>query len=123
MRLLIASDAPWSSSGYANQVRQFAPALPDLGHDVALLATFGLHGAVREWEGLRIYPGGADSFANDVIGYYARGWQADVVITLKVFFVFQPAAMQGLGWCGLVPVDHEPLPPAITNVVRAMYRP
>lgn len=123
MRILACSDAPWSSSGYANQVRQFAPKLAELGHVVALLATFGLHGAVREWEGLRIYPGGADSFANDVIGYYARDWRADIVITLKDSFVFRPEAMQGLRWCGMVPVDHEPLPPAVGQVARAMYRP
>lgn len=123
LRCLIASDAPWSSSGYANQVRQFAPRLAALGHDIALLATFGLHGAVREWEGLRVYPGGADSFANDVIGHYARDWQADVVITLKDSFVFRPEAFQGLRWTGMIPVDHEPLAPAIAQVARAMYRP
>lgn len=123
MRLLVCSDAPWSTSGYANQVKQFAPALAALGHDVALLATFGLHGAVREWEGLRIYPGGADSFANDVIGWSARDWQADVVITLKDSFVFKPEAFQGLRWVGLIPVDHEPLPIPVAQVCRAMYRP
>lgn len=123
LRILAASDAPWSNSGYANQIKQFAPKLAALGHDVALLATFGLHGAVREWEGLRVYPGGADSFANDVIGHYARDWQADIVITLKDSFVFRPEAFQGLRWCPMVPVDHEPLPAAIANVVRASYRP
>lgn len=123
LRILWASDAPWATSGYSQITRQQAPAIAALGHDVALLATFGLHGAVREWEGLRIYPGGADSFANDVIGYYARDWKADVVITLKDSFVFQPAAMQGLRWCPMVPVDHEPLPPAVGNVVRASCRP
>lgn len=123
LRCLIASDAPWSSSGYANQVRQFAPKLRDLGHDVALLATFGLHGAVREWEGIRIYPGGADSFANDVIGHYARDWQADVVITLKDSFVFRPDAFQGLRWLPMTPCDHEPLPPPVQQIMHAAYRP
>ncbi len=123
LRLLIASDAPWSTSGYANQVKQFAPRLAALGHDVALLATFGLHGAVREWEGLRVYPGGADSFANDVIGAYARDWNADIVITLKDSFVFRPEAMQGLRWCPMTPIDHEPVPPPVAQVIRASYRP
>lgn len=107
MRLLIPSDAADSMSGYACQVRQFAPALVELGHDVALLATFGHHGAIREWRpkhwpadrSIRVYPGGADSFANDVIAHYARDWKADIVITLKDSFVFRPEAMQGLRWC------------------------
>lgn len=123
MRLLICSDAPWATSGYSNQVRQFAPALARLGHDVALLATFGLHGGVREWNGLPIYPGGADAFANDVIAVSAQDWRADIVITLKDSFVFRPEAMQGLRWCPLVPVDHEPLPPTIAQVLHAAYRP
>lgn len=131
MRILICSDAADATSGYSNQVRQFAPALAELGHDVALLATFGHHGAVREWHPphwpdgkvLRVYPGGADSFANDVIGWSARDWQADIVITLKDSFVFKPEAFQGLRWCGMIPVDHEPLPIPVAQVCRAMYRP
>jgi glycosyltransferase involved in cell wall biosynthesis len=123
LRILWCSDAPWSQSGYANITRQQVPALARLGHDVALLTTFGLYGAVREWEGLRVYPGGADSFANDVIGTYARDWRADIVITLKDSFVFKPEAMQGLRWCGLIPVDHEPIPPLVSQIARAMYRP
>lgn len=123
LRALIASDAPWSISGYANQVRQFAPALAALGHDVALLATYGLHGAIQEWRGLRVYPGGADSFANDVIGHAARDWKADIVITLKDSFVFKPEAMAGLRWMPMTPVDHEPLPPVVAQVCHAAYRP
>jgi glycosyltransferase involved in cell wall biosynthesis len=123
LRILWISDAPWAVSGYSQITRQQAPAIAALGHDVALLATFGLHGAIQEWRGLRVYPGGADSFANDVIGHAARDWQADVVITLKDSFVFKPEAMQGLRWLGMVPCDHEPLAPVVAQVCHAMYRP
>lgn len=123
LRILWASDAPWAVSGYAQITRQQVPAIAALGHDVALLATYGLHGAIQEWRGLRVYPGGADSFANDVIGHAARDWQADVVITLKDSFVFKPEAMAGLRWMPLVPVDHEPLPPVVAQVCHAAYRP
>src|SRR5262245_61390198 len=122
LRVLFCSDAPWSSSGYANQLRILAPRLAQ--HcDLALLATYGLHGAVREWEGLPVYPGGNDPFANDVIGMAARDWKADVVITLKDSFVFNPQAMQGVRWCPMCPVDHEPVPPMVANAARAAYRP
>lgn len=128
LRILACSDAPDSTSGYANQLRQFAPALAELGHDVALLATFGHHGAVREWKAkngrtLRVYPGGADAFANDVIGVSARDWGADIVITLKDSFVFRPDAFQGLRWIPMCPVDHEPLAPAVAQVCHNCYRP
>src|SRR5690348_7458295 len=123
LRILFASDSPWASSGYAVETALTAPRLAALGHDVALLATYGLQGARREWEGLPIYPGGADPFANDVIGHAARDWRADIVITLKDSHVFRPEAMQGLRWCPLTPVDHDPLPPSIAGVLRSAYRP
>lgn len=131
LRILWASDAADANSGYSQITRQQAPKIAELGHEVALLATFGHHGAVREWhpphwpvgQNMRVYPGGADSFANDVIGHAARDWQADIVITLKDSFVFKPEAFQGLRWTGMIPVDHEPLPIPVANVCRAMYRP
>lgn len=131
LRILWCSDAADATSGYSAITRQQAPAIADLGHDVALLATFGHHGAIREWHPpqwadgrvMRVYPGGADSFANDVIGHYARDWGADIVITLKDSFVFKPEAFQGLRWVPMVPVDHEPLPIPVSQVCRAAYRP
>ena len=122
-RILICSDAPWSNSGYAVQVAQFAPALAALGFDVALLTTYGLQGNILEWHGLKCYPGGNDAFANDVIGASARDWQADIVITLKDVGVFNPQAFQGLRWCPLVPVDHDPIPQPVIDRIHACYRP
>ena len=123
LRILWVSDAPWASSGYSVETRLTAPRLAALGHDVALLTTYGLQGAIREWEGLRVYPGGADPFANDVIKQAALDWKADVVITLKDSFVFRPDTFTGLRWCGLTPVDHEPIPQPVVEVCRHMYRP
>jgi glycosyltransferase involved in cell wall biosynthesis len=123
LRILWASDAPDATSGYSNQTRLIAPRLAALGHDVALLATFGHHGAVREWQGLRVYPGGADAFANDVIAHSAQDWQADIVITLKDSHVFHPQALQGCRWVPMTPVDHEPLPAGIAERLHYAYRP
>jgi glycosyltransferase involved in cell wall biosynthesis len=123
MRILWVSDAAWSQSGYANQTRLAAPRLAALGHDVALVASYGLQGGAMGWEGLKVYPGGADPFGNDVIGRHARDWQADVVITLKDIGVFNPEAFNGLRWCPLCPVDHEPVPPAVHQRIGAAYRP
>jgi glycosyltransferase involved in cell wall biosynthesis len=123
MRILWVSDAPWATSGYSVETALTVPRLARLGHDVAMLATFGLHGAVREWEGLKVYPGGADSFANDVIGHAARDHKADIVITLKDSFVFRPDAFQGLRWFPMTPVDHEPLPPPVAQICHAAERP
>jgi len=123
LRILWASDAVDATSGYANQTRLAVPRLAALGYDIALLATFGHHGAVREWNGIRIYPGGADPFANDVIAKAAADWRADIVITLKDTLVFRPEAFHGLRWLPLTPIDHEPAPPTVIHACRASFRP
>jgi hypothetical protein len=93
--------------------RRVAPYIHD--HDLkehcefALLATFGLHGGMQEWEGIPVFPGGADAFSNDVIAKAARAWRADIVITLKDTIVFNPQAFQGLRWLPMVPIDHDPV--------------
>ncbi len=124
LRVLLVTDAIWSQSGYAVQGALMAPRWKSqLGLDVAVLATYGLQGAKIEWGDLPIFPGGQDPFANDVIQHSAQQWQADAVITLKDSFVFRPEAFQGLRFIPMVPIDHDPIAPAIVNVVRTAYRP
>jgi hypothetical protein len=72
---------------------------------------------------LPIFPGGLDPFANDVIPQAAKEWQADAVITLKDSFVFKPEAVQGLRFLPMVPIDHDPIPPSVTAIVRHALRP
>lgn len=123
LRILWVSDSPIASSGYAVETKLTAPRLAALGHDVALLATYGLQGGAIDWRGLKLYPGGADPFANDVIAATARDWQADIVITLKDTFVFNPQALQGVRWTPMVPIDHDPVAPGIIERLRYAYRP
>jgi glycosyltransferase involved in cell wall biosynthesis len=135
LRILWASDSPIGAcdeahigprvaSGYAVQTALTAPRLQRAGlAEIALLTTYGLHGAGIVWEGLRVYPGGADPFGNDAIPWAARDWGADVVITLKDAGVFRPETFSGLRWCPMTPIDHEPAPPTVVSLARASYRP
>jgi glycosyltransferase involved in cell wall biosynthesis len=122
LRVLWASDAAWSTSGYAVETALAATRLKD--HcELALLATFGLHGGMQTWEGIPVFPGGADAFSNDVIAKAARAWRADVVITLKDSIVFNPQSFAGFRWLPMVPVDHDPSSPQVIERARASYRP
>jgi glycosyltransferase involved in cell wall biosynthesis len=122
LRVLFCSDHPAATSGYSVETALYARRLKE--HcDLALLATYGQHGYVREWEGIPVYPGGADPFANDVIPRAAAHWKADIVITLKDSFVFNPQAFQGLRWMPMVPCDHDPVSPAVIDRARACHRP
>ena len=122
LRVLWASDAPWANSGYSVETALAALRLKEHCH-FALLCTFGLHGGVQEWNGIPVFPGGADAFANDVIAKAAKAWQADVIITLKDALVFNPQSFNGFRWCPLVPCDHDPSSPQVIERVRQSYRP
>lgn len=122
LRVLWASDAIFSSSGYGVETRLTVPRLAPYC-EIATLATFGLHGASIPWNGIKIYPGGNDPFANDVVKAAAQDWKADIVITLKDTFVFNPQAFEGLRWVPLTPCDHEPVPPQIIERLRYAFRP
>jgi glycosyltransferase involved in cell wall biosynthesis len=99
-----------------------APYLAELC-DLALMTTYGLQGNRLDWQGIRTYPGGADPFGNDVVQHHAFDWRADVVITLKDSFVFRPDAFAGLRWSPMIPVDHEPMPPAVAHIARHAWQP
>ncbi len=122
VRVLLASDHPDALSGYAVETKLYALGLKEHCH-LALLATFGLHGSIQDWNGIPLFPGGADAFANDVIGKAAKAWQADVIITLKDALVFNPQSFNGFRWMPMTPCDHDPSSPQVIERVRQSYRP
>lgn len=120
LRLLLATDAPHATSGYSIQARHILHIWRDLGHTAAVCATFGHHGSISEWDGFPVYPGGLDGFGNDAIGPAARDFNADLVVTLKDVWVYRPAEWgQGVRWLPMVPVDHDPLPQGIAQILRS----
>jgi glycosyltransferase involved in cell wall biosynthesis len=120
LRLALATDAPHATSGYSIQCRHILRIWRDLGHEACVIASFGHHGTVGEWDGFRMYPGGLDGFGNDVIGAAVRDFRADVLVTLKDLWVYRPQEWgPGVRWCPLVPVDHDPLPAGIAQILRA----
>lgn len=125
MRILWYSNAPWVNSGYGLQTALFIPRFQALGHDVAVAAFHGLHGAPMNWKApgtdpdlppVMIFPGSPeDMWAMDVMmGHYQRH-NADLMITLMDQWVLdagkmndmrQMARMKVAHW---IPVDCEPL--------------
>jgi glycosyltransferase involved in cell wall biosynthesis len=110
LRLLVLSNAPWSTTGYGRQTALWVPRLAALGHDVAIAAFHGLHGAPLNWQGIQVYPGSIeDPFARDILPGHYQNFRADLVITLMDAWVLDPARLTGMNVAHWMPVDCAPL--------------
>lgn len=118
MRILWASNAPWAQTGYGTQTAQVVRRLAADGHDVAVAANYGLHGQVMDWGGIPVYPGGYETWSNDVIGAHAAHFGADWVIALADAWVLKAPSLQQLNLAVWTPVDHVPTPPRVGKFFR-----
>lgn len=123
LRILISSNAPFSTSGYGQQVAEFAPRLRDAGYEVAVSCFFGLEGNKIMLDGITCYPKIADTWGADAMVNHALHFKADVVMTLQDLWVVDPNALRQLKrWIPIVPIDHNPIPPAIYERLKLAYR-
>jgi glycosyltransferase involved in cell wall biosynthesis len=118
-KILWHSNAPWVNTGYGVQTRIFAPRLADtLGHDVSISAYYGLAGATLRFKSCLILPCYAEVFGNDIIRAHAKFLESELIISLCDVWVTDPIKMARLPWAPWLPVDHDPAPPPVINVIR-----
>jgi glycosyltransferase involved in cell wall biosynthesis len=134
-KMLISSNAPWSTSGYANQTAIFAPRFKEAGLDVAISCFYGLEGGMlpgypdvrtQKFVNIPCYPTDQTRFGALMLGEYAKhhgGGDAQncVVFTLQdVWPLLGPAFdnIKGLRWVCWTPVDHDPAPPAVIHFLK-----
>jgi len=127
LRILISSNAPWANSGYAQQARQFAPLMRKAGFAVGFVAFYGLEGGIIELDGIRYYPKLGDIWGTDAMIEFSKHFKADVVISLQDIWNLNGDNLKilsnlGKRWIPINPVDHEPIPPAVTEKARMAYR-
>lgn len=119
MKINWFSNAPWASTGYGNQTRLFVPRLRDMGHEMSITAFYGLQGGTLNVDGIPIFPNGKHPYGQDIIGSHAQNLRADIIISLfDVWAIVDNNIPKGLGWYPWFPVDHEPIPPAVSAKVR-----
>lgn len=124
LKISWSSNAPWVGTGYGNQTRTFAPRIKALGHDVSMIAWWGLEGSVLNWNGMQVYPKGMHPYGSDVMGAHSQHFGADLLITLIDAWVLNPKDIPpGLRFCPWFPIDSDPVPPAVLNVVKEAWKP
>lgn len=138
MKILWASNAPWVSSGYGVQTALFARRLktpparivravgspPPSAHEVAIAANHGLEDGVLNWhDGIPIFPASKGSWGHRYTRAHAEVCGADIVITLADVWNMNAEDMARVAWCPWVPIDSEPLSPAIRSILAVAFQP
>jgi len=123
MRINWFSNAPWGPSGYSNQTALFVPRIKDLGYEMSITAFWGLQGGRLDWQGVPVFSGAFDPHGQDIMGFYAKAWKADILLTLYDTWVMNLDGphMEGIPFVPWFPVDHEPMPEGVYDrLKRAM---
>jgi len=124
MRILWASNAPWTRTGYGHQTRLFVPRLEALGHEVAIFANYGLAGSILNLsDTIKVYPAGLHAHGNDIIASHAAHYKADIVITLYDSWCFTPDVTARFRWVPWMPVGLEPLPEHVKQSIQTAWQP
>lgn len=122
MRIAWLSNAPWAKTGYGTQCNLFAPRMKALGHEVAVIAFYGLEGGTLVWNGIPVYPKAYDPYGNDIMAAHSANFRADITLTNMDTWVLNPAQMvHNMRWVPWMPVDHEPVPPVIVEKTRMAF--
>lgn len=122
MRFTWLSNCPWTYTGYGTQTALFTPRLQAMGHNMAIISTWGHQGAPINWDkGIQIFGNSHHPFAMDVLHGHSRAWNADALITLMDTWVFDLNALRGIKWIPWYPIDTEPMPAIIKDKLAQAF--
>jgi glycosyltransferase involved in cell wall biosynthesis len=117
-KLILHSNAPWTSTGYGQQTALLAPRLAEK-YDLAISSFFGLEGSPITWEGIPVFPGIQGEYGDGVLVQHAREFFGNprdgLVITLMDVWVLDAAPMSQMNVACWTPVDHQPAPDGVLN--------
>lgn len=124
---MLNTNAVWVPSGYAQQARQFMPLIAKEGYETAIINFYGLQGGIINLDGIWQYPAMDSQWGDDAMIHHGKHFNADVIMTLQDIWTLQiptleKLAQDGRRWIPIVPIDHEPVVPAVYNRLKYAYR-
>ena len=123
LRLFINSNAPWSISGYGQQMNDLVPRIRGKGYPLAVSAFYGLEGGILNINDVVYYPKINHVYGSDAIVHHAKDFKADIVFTLQDIWILHPNDLKKVDkWIPIVPIDHEPVPKQIIDRLKMAYR-
>jgi glycosyltransferase involved in cell wall biosynthesis len=118
LKVILHSNAPWSPSGYGQQVALFAPRLAE--HvELTLSAFHGLQGGRLTWQGIDVLPCMGGTYGGESILGHAESVfgsaRGGLVLTLLDVPALEAPVWRNLDLACWLPVDHDPAPPHVTS--------
>ena len=99
------------------------PRIRDAGFPIAMGCFYGLEGGSLNIDNIKMYPKMGDAWGGDGMIYHAQDFKADVVFSLQDIWVLDPNYLKQIKrWITILPVDHEPIPPAVLQRAKMAYR-
>ncbi len=117
MRILWSSNSPFVATGYGQQTAVACRHLKDMGHDMAILAFYGLEGSRVDWGDIPIYPNNPRDWGIAHAPMFYKDWKADIFVTLVDAWVLG-ALHREIRWVPWLPCDHDPVPPQVIEVLK-----
>jgi len=90
-------------------------------HDIGIFAFYGLKGGMQMWNDIPVFPNKSDDAGSLYVNSFYRIFEADALISLMDIWVLDPRAMLQLKWLPYFPIDHDPMPPKVREVLKASY--
>jgi glycosyltransferase involved in cell wall biosynthesis len=120
VRLLLFSNAPHAGTGYGVQTALLAEHLQKAGHEVAILAYFGLEGAQLMWKppnaeiglpGIPVFPRSRHPASQDFMVPLAKQLGVDAVVAITDAWVVETHRFKdsGIAYVPWFPCDCEPM--------------
>jgi len=125
VKIVTWTDAPWAHTGYGIQNLINLRILQELGHEVVVASTFGLHGAALTWGDTTIYPVCRNDLGEDVLPTYLSREQADVVLSLLDVWGASPKVRRTMpcAWAAQIPVDGTPVSERMRYIISSIDYP
>jgi len=124
MKVALWTNAPWAATGYGMQAKQLSKRLKADGHEVGIIANWGLSGApITTAEGIPVLPQGSHPYSLDVADAHAKfffeGERGLVIVLYDTWpLLEQPDFLKDHDAWYWSPIDHAPPPPKVQDWCR-----
>lgn len=123
-RILWMSNSPTVPTGYGVVTQNVVFRLKDLGYKLACLSYWGLEGSALHLDGVTIYPKLFSMYGDDAMKLCLQYLRPDVFVTLFDVWVGASWLPQShKKWVAYCPIDHEPIPNPVYEVVKHAHVP